>query len=223
MFLSFRNRETEPPDFRAIKIQLASPGAIRQLELRRGHQAGDHQLPHLQAREGRPLLRADLRPGQGLGVQLRQVQAHPLPRHRLRPLRRRGDAVARCAASAWATSSWPCPSRTSGSSRACPAASASCSDMTIKDLERVLYYESYIVIDPGNTAAAEQRAAQRGGMIGELRGRAPGCELQGQRWAPRPSSDLLHEDRPRRAGRRAARRDQDRDLGAAQARRRSSA
>jgi DNA-directed RNA polymerase subunit beta' len=34
-------------------IQLASPDKIRELELRRGHQAGDHQLPHLQAREGR--------------------------------------------------------------------------------------------------------------------------------------------------------------------------
>ena len=61
--------------------------------LRRGHQAGDDQLPHAQARERRPLLRAHLRSDQGLGVLLRQVQARPLQGHRLRALRRRGDAL----------------------------------------------------------------------------------------------------------------------------------
>ena len=63
------------------------------LELRRGHEARDDQLPHAQAREGRPLLRAHLRSHQGLGVLLRQVQARPLQGHRLRALRRRGHAV----------------------------------------------------------------------------------------------------------------------------------
>ncbi len=63
------------------------------LELGRGHQAGDDQLPHAQAREGRPVLRAHLRSDQGLGVLLRQVQARPLQGHRLRALRRRGHAV----------------------------------------------------------------------------------------------------------------------------------
>ena len=61
--------------------------------LGRGHQAGDDQLPHAQAREGRPVLRAHLRSDQGLGVLLRQVQARPLQGHRLRALRRRGHAV----------------------------------------------------------------------------------------------------------------------------------
>ena len=63
------------------------------LELRRGHQARDDQLPHAQAREGRPVLRAHLRSDQGLGVLLRQVQARPLQGHRLRALRRRGHAL----------------------------------------------------------------------------------------------------------------------------------
>ena len=63
------------------------------LELRRGHEARDHQLPHPEAREGRPLLRAHLRPDQGLGVLLREVQARPLQGHRLRALRRRGDPL----------------------------------------------------------------------------------------------------------------------------------
>ena len=60
---------------------------------RRGHQAGDHQLPDAEAREGRALLRAHLRSHQGLGVLLRQVQARPLQGHRLRALRRRGHAL----------------------------------------------------------------------------------------------------------------------------------
>ena len=76
--------------FNSIRIRLASPGRHPQLVARRGDQAGDDQLPLLQAGEGRSVLREDLRPGQGLGVQLRQVQAHPLPRRDLRPLRRRG-------------------------------------------------------------------------------------------------------------------------------------
>ena len=63
------------------------------LELGRGNQAGDDQLPHAEAGERRPLLRAHLRSDQGLGVLLRQVQAGPLQGHRLRALRRRGDAL----------------------------------------------------------------------------------------------------------------------------------
>ena len=59
----------------------------------RGHQAGDDQLPHAQARARRPLLRAHLRSDEGLGVLLRQVQARPLQGHHLRALRRRGDAA----------------------------------------------------------------------------------------------------------------------------------
>ena len=64
-----------------------------ELEPRRGHQAGDDQLPDPEAREGRALLRAHLRADQGLGVLLRQVQAGPLQGDRLRALRRRGDAL----------------------------------------------------------------------------------------------------------------------------------
>ena len=62
------------------------------VELGRGDQARDHQLPDAEAGEGRPLLREDLRSDEGLGVLLRQVQARPLQGHHLRALRRRGDA-----------------------------------------------------------------------------------------------------------------------------------
>ena len=48
--------------------------------VRRGEEARDDQLPDLQAGTRRALLRQDLRSGQGLRVQLRQVQAHEAPR-----------------------------------------------------------------------------------------------------------------------------------------------
>src|SRR4029078_9736220 len=69
-----------------------TPGAAFVVVLGRGGQARDHQLPLVQAREGWPLLRAHLRSGQGLGMPLRQVQAHPVAWRDLRPLRRRSDA-----------------------------------------------------------------------------------------------------------------------------------
>ena len=59
---------------------------------RRGQEAGDDQLPHAQAGEGRALLREDLRSDPGLGVLLRQVQARPVQGHHLRALRRRGHS-----------------------------------------------------------------------------------------------------------------------------------
>ena len=97
-----------------------------ELVVRRGQEAGDDQLPDLPSREGRPVLRADLRPREGLGVRLRQVPRDEVQGDDLRPLRRQGDALAASAASGWATSSWPRRSSTSGSSRRCPAAWAPC-------------------------------------------------------------------------------------------------
>ena len=60
--------------------------------VRRGEEAGDDQLPHVQAGARRPLLRQDLRADQGLRVPLRQVQAPEAPRRHLREVRRRSDA-----------------------------------------------------------------------------------------------------------------------------------
>jgi hypothetical protein len=61
-----------------------NPGA----QLRRSAQARDHQLPLLQTRARRPVLRAHFWSCKGLRMLLRQVQAYPLQRHRVRPLRR---------------------------------------------------------------------------------------------------------------------------------------
>src|SRR3990170_2873639 len=60
------------------------------LVARRGEEAGDHQLPDLQAGAGRALLRPDLRPDEGLGVQLREVQGDQAQGGGLRQVRRGG-------------------------------------------------------------------------------------------------------------------------------------
>jgi hypothetical protein len=90
---SFFEKPKDPLSFSAIRISLASPGEDPGVVPRRGEEAGDDQLPHVQAGAGRPLLREDLRAGEGLRVQLRQVQAHEAPRDRVREVRRRGDPV----------------------------------------------------------------------------------------------------------------------------------
>ncbi len=78
--------------FRRDSHQPRVAGAHPAVVARRGDQAGDDQLPDVQAGARRPVLREDLRPGHRLGVPLRQVQAHEAPRRDLRQVRRRGDA-----------------------------------------------------------------------------------------------------------------------------------
>jgi DNA-directed RNA polymerase subunit beta' len=74
----------------------------------------------------------------------------------------------------WATSSWPARARTSGSSRACRRIGYLL-DITLRDLERVLYFEAYVVVDPG-----EVPGLQKGEVITDERkpaartGRIPG-------------------------------------------------
>ena len=93
----------------------------------RGHQARDDQLPHAQARARRPVLRAHLRSHQGLGVLLRQVQARALQGHHLRALRRRGHARQGAPRAHGSHQARGAGRATSGSSRACPRAWATCS------------------------------------------------------------------------------------------------
>ena len=85
------------PDQR-LRVGQDQPGpAARhpQLVVRRSEEAGDDQLPHLPSGKGRPVLRADLRTGKGLGMRLRQVPRHEVQGHDLRPLRREGHAQPR--------------------------------------------------------------------------------------------------------------------------------
>ena len=47
--------------------------------------------------------------------------------------------------SGWATSSWPRPSRTSGTSRACRRGSGYLLDLAPKDLEKIIYFAAYVI------------------------------------------------------------------------------
>ena len=85
-------QQVQVPAFDQIRISIASPDDIALLVVRRDQEARDHQLPHVQARARRPVLRAHLRPHQGLRVLVRQVQAHEVQGPDLREVRRRGDA-----------------------------------------------------------------------------------------------------------------------------------
>jgi DNA-directed RNA polymerase subunit beta' len=96
-------------DITAVSIRLASPTDIRNWSYGEVTQAGDDQLPHVPPREGRPVLRAHLRPEKRLRVLLRQVQGHQAQGHRVRPLRREDHPHRACAASAWATSTLAAP------------------------------------------------------------------------------------------------------------------
>ena len=88
-------------------------------------------------------------------------------------------------------------------------------DMSIRDLERILYYESYVVIDPGNDRLQEAARSSPRTQYNEVDGRAAGSRLKAKMGAE-AIRDLLDRARPRGAVDRAARAGQDRDLGPAQ-------
>ena len=117
----------EVNDFNAIRICLASPEQIREWSYGEVTKPETINYRTLKPENDGLFCERIFGPHEGLGVLLRQVQARPLQGHHLRQVRRRGDARRRCAASAWATSSWPRRSATSGTSRARRAASACCS------------------------------------------------------------------------------------------------
>jgi DNA-directed RNA polymerase subunit beta' len=57
----------------------------------------------------------------------------------------------RCAASAWATSTWPRRCAHIWFLKSLPSRLGLVLDMTLRDIERVLYFEAYVVTDPGMT------------------------------------------------------------------------
>jgi DNA-directed RNA polymerase subunit beta' len=145
----FTNQLPKPETFDQIQIGLARPSAS-ELVLRRNQEAGNDQLPHVQARARRPVLRPHLRSREGLRVPVRQVQAHEVQGRRLRKVRRRSDRdqgaprahgphrAGRPVAHIWFLKSLP-------------SRIGLLLDMQLKQLERILYFESYVVIEPGMT------------------------------------------------------------------------
>ena len=58
----------------------------------------------------------------------------------------------RFGASAWAISNWPLPVAHIWFLKSLPSRIGLMLDMTLKELERVLYFENYIVVEPGMTS-----------------------------------------------------------------------
>ena len=90
---NFFEKPKDPLSFSRDPHLAGVAGEDPRVVARRGEEARDDQLPDLQARAGRPVLRQDLWASEGLRVQLRQVQAHEAPWRRLREVRRRGHPV----------------------------------------------------------------------------------------------------------------------------------
>ena len=89
------DRHPKPLTLRRDPYQAGLAAEDSRLVARGSEEARDHQLPDVQARARRPVLRPHLRPDQGLRVRLRQVQAHEVRGRHLRQVRRRGHAGAR--------------------------------------------------------------------------------------------------------------------------------
>ena len=88
----FQTRQRNP-DLRPDSHLACEPGPDPALVAWRDQKARNDQLPHLQARARRPVLRAHLRAGEGLRMLVRQVQAHEVQGHRLREMRRRSHGA----------------------------------------------------------------------------------------------------------------------------------
>ena len=74
----------------------------------------------------------------------------------------------RCAASAWATSSWPPRSATSGTSRASPSRLGYLLDIPPKELEKVLYFASSIITSVDKEARDEDVEDLRDELAADL-------------------------------------------------------
>jgi len=150
VFLSFRNRETEQPDIRAFRIQLASPEAIRQWSF------GEVTKPEtINYRSFKP-------EKNGLFCEkiFGPVKDWECSCGKYKRIRYRGVICDRCGVEV--TLSRVRRERMGHIELAVPVAHiwffkglpsriGHLLGMTIKDLERIIYYESYLVIDPGNT------------------------------------------------------------------------
>ena len=83
-------------------------------------------------------------------------------------------------------------------------------DMSLRDLERILYFEAYVVIDPGDGDSQAEGAPHRGAVPQGARGHTP-TKFRAA-WGPRPSRSCSSASTSS-ACRRSARADARRDLG----------
>ena len=86
-------------------------------------------------------------------------------------------------------------------------------DITLRDLERVLYFEAYVVVDAGEHRPQAEPAAHRGAVPEGARG-ATAPTRSARRWAPRRSRSCCKRVDVEQLAARAAREDATRDLRA---------
>ena len=82
-------------------------------------------------------------------------------------------------------------------------------DISLRDLERVLYFEAYVVVDPGETELKQNSAAQRRAATAR-RARSTSTAFKAQMGAE-AIKELLKRVNVERLADRAAREDEDRD------------
>ena len=192
---------------------LASPGENPELVARRSDEAGNHQLPHVQAGTRRAVLRPHLWPGHRLGVSLRQVQAHEASRRHLRQVRRGSDGEQGAP-------------RAHGPHRAGVALfprlvlqGTSLEDRTparhlaAGTSRGILYFESYVVVDPGDAPVREREIIKDENTFRELdqQFRPSGFKAMMGAEAHQGAAEARQH---RRACDGTARADEDRNLGA---------
>ena len=88
-------------------------------------------------------------------------------------------------------------------------------DISLRDLERILYFEAYVVIDPGDTELKQNQLLTEEQYPQGAR-RATARKFSAQMGAE-AIKELLTPRQHREAGRRAAREDAHRDVGAEEA------
>ena len=83
--------------------------------------------------------------------------------------------------------------------KACRSRIGNLLDITLKDLERVLYCEAYIVIDPGETPPRARSELLTEEQVPQAAPRSTASRLQGRAWAPRRSASCSSSVDVRRA------------------------
>src|SRR6185503_15344763 len=97
------------------------------------------QLPDVQARARRSVLRAHLRADQGLRMRVRQVQAHEVRGRGVRQVRRRGDARVR--RERMGHIELASPVSHVWFFKGLPSRIGQLLDMSLRELEKILYFE----------------------------------------------------------------------------------
>ena len=174
-------------NFDAIRISLASPEAIRAGRTAKSpSRRRSTTARSSRSTAGSSASASSVRPRTGSATAASTSgSGTPAPSATSAALKSRAP---RFAASAWATSSWPRRLRISGMSRARRAGSGLLLDISPRNLERVLYFASYLVTEVDEEAQGAAHCTRSTTSTAETDRRARG---QGARTSSTNSSERL--------------------------------